>query len=841
MFENSKEIDHIEFSVLDRFEISKGISRVSVEIYSSTVEFEKNNTLHDIRMGAFKNVHCGTCKQDSVDCNGHPGHIKLYFPVLNPYFIDTTLKKIIETFCIKCYKKLNSTCICGLDASHVKYRSDGMLKDKEEHTSKKRKIEGQKTKRELNGVIKSTFIKIICRNNTGRNSYGLKHYFELHDGGESPKPLSIKELYNCLVSIPKSAYLKYFPNFKRFTDITDSCFIHNLLVLPTCARVPNNVNGSWYPNNITSLYSEIIKKNLQILRKDSIVIPSLLDEYHSDLQSAVNMLFDTTNTKNKVSQKVLENGGIRQRIDGKTGRVRNNLMGKRVDFSARTVLSGDPNLNLNQIGVPRSIANDLTIPIAINKYNIDSFLLGKYKAKYLFKQGNRDQKFDLSILNTYNIEIGDVIERCLIDGDLVAVNRQPTLHRGSIVACYVKVFDCSTFRLNYSTMTTLNADTDGDEINIHVPQDLESKAELEGFMLASINIVSSQNNQPLIGLTQDSLLGCYNMSRELLIEQDLMEILYKANCYKDYEHIKPDILKPRRLYSGIRLIEFVLDYLDIKILYYEQKKAGDFLIIENKVIRGILNKYVVCIADNSIFHQVFLRYGHIKAAEMIHALQLVAYAFLDIYGFSVGISDCIVEYEELNIIELEKYIEQKMVQEGEIPDEEKLMDALNKVTQLEPPEHLIKNNRMLDMILSGAKGNMVKFNQMTRCVGQQFEESGRIKKNFDSGRRTLPHFTKFSNSLESNGFVKNSFLKGLSPQEFFLHSIPSRITLIDTACKTSVTGAQYRRLVKSLENAKVVEDHLQNRRVINTSTDMIIQFNYGEDDMDGTFLKRENI
>lgn len=811
------EIDHVQFTTFDRYEISKGLSAVEVFLPSTVVIFERNNTLHDSRMGAFKNITCSTCKQDSSSCPGHMGHIKLCFPVINPHFAKTILKKILDSFCFACFNLIKTNCTC--------YSKEPSVENK---------------KRKLNST-KPTTVSLRITNTSGNMNSGLeklKFFFHLHDTRNNvERRLFTKELYDLIVKIPKSNYLKLFPNFNNFTDLSDSCFIHNLPVIPTICRPPNKVKNQWFPHHITNLYSEIIKKNIQLQSKNGIVHSSLLYEYHAELQNSINTLFDMNLSKGKKSQTVIENGGFRQRIDGKTGRIRGNLMGKRVDFSARTVLSGDPYLGINEIGIPTSIAENLTIPIHVNQYNIEEIKNGKYNLKYIFKDGKKDKCFDLSVNNSYEIQIGDIVERSLINGDIVAVNRQPTLHRGSMVACYVRIFPCSTLRMNYSTMIPLNADTDGDELNVHVPQDLVSRAELENLMLASTNIVCSQNSEPLIGLSQDSLLGCYLMSKELISENDFFDILYKVGCYKDYDHIQPDILKPKIMFSGLKFIDFLLDYFDINIQNYQQKKAGDFLISNNKVIRGILNKYAVGTSDNTIIHQIYLRCGHIKAANFIFALQKIANEFLNIYGFSVGVSDCIIEQQKLDVEGLNKYIERDLIQNNNF-DEEKLLDALAAVGQLEPDETTLRDNRMIDMIKSGSKGSMSKFMQITSFLGQQFEESGRIKPEFNNNTRVLPHFKKFDLSIESRGFVKNSFIKGLSPTEFFLHSVPSRITLIDTACKTSVTGAQYRRLVKCLERAKIREDHLGNRRVIDSSTNNIIQFNYGEDDFQGEFMKK---
>jgi DNA-directed RNA polymerase II subunit RPB1 len=236
--------------------------------------------------------------------------------------------------------------------------------------------------------------------------------------------------------------------------------------------------------------------------------------------------------------------------------------------------------------------------------------------------------------------------------------------------------------------------------------------------------------------------------------------------------------------------------------------------------------------------------GQQAAAKFIHLIQTAAIKFLDIRGFSVGISDCVVEHETINFDGLEHQLTKQFFNTGgkwTDTDEGELVDALSELTKLEPPPGCQVDNRLLDMINSGAKGSMSNFNQITRVVGQQIEEEGRISKRFNDGKRTLPHYSKFEHSAESRGLVKNSFIKGLTPQEFFFHAMGGRIGLIDTACKTADTGAQYRRLVKSTEPLITKDMGGGKRAVYNKCTDQIVQFEYGDDSYDATKLKKRKM
>lgn len=803
------DVSKVHFTIPGRNLVRTGMSVVKITNSKNVVEFTKNGSLHDTRMGAFRNVKCGTCKKNSFDCSGHFGHIDLTYPVLNSVYIKTNLKSILANTCFRCYKV--NECVCqkeiAVDQPAAKRRKTSTIKK-----------------------LKPLQIKMVQNVPYTFKTAGVKYAFFSVD--EASTPVSLLQLYEHFTKVPEEEYRKIFPEaLQGGVDMTDYVFIHALPVIPTASRPPNNSDGNWRPDPISRLYLDILKASDNIRMKKDQVFPELMIEYHNRLQCAVNLLFDINDTSKNLKQIVAQNGGLRQRIDGKEGRVRQNLMGKRVEFSARTVLSGDPRLGINEVGVPAQVAENLTIPEMITYHNLH--VVSKWNIRYVYKKGEQ-QRYDVKVnpkcLN--RLTVGDKVERSLINGDLVIVNRQPTLHRGSMIACYVRIFHSKTFRLNYSTMVTLNADTDGDEINLHVPQDLASRAELEELMLASTNIVCSQGSKPLVGCTQDSLLGCYQLSKATLPWRDFMAIMYEL-------HIE-DIEIERRDHRGVEVMDAVLAHLGIDIDLLMIPKAG-FVMRDSKVVSGVFDKSVVGSADNSVIHHIFLSYDHKMAARFIHLMQTAATTFLDMDGFSVGIGDCVVKHEPLHDKELEEMI-QKEQAEGKAPEEELLAEATGSIIRLEAPHHSNPdNNNLLTMIQSGAKGSMVNYNQITRAVGQQTVGANRVPPEFGhSGPgRTLPHFKEGDRGLYAGGFVRNSYVKGLTPHEFFFHSMGGRIGMIDTSCKTADTGAQQRRLVKVLENAVIKEDGHGGRMVVNGSTGQIIQFNFGEDNFDGTYLKKK--
>ncbi|KAK1394377.1 hypothetical protein POM88_013433 [Heracleum sosnowskyi] len=201
-------------------------------------------------------------------------------------------------------------------------------------------------------------------------------------------------------------------------------------------------------------------------------------------------------------------------------------MGKCVDFSTRTVITPDPTINIDQLGVPRSIALNLTYPETVTPYNIERLkelveygphpLPGKTGAKYIIREDG--QRLDLRYLkksSDHHLELGYKVERHLNDGDFVLFNRQPSLHKMSIMGHRIKIMPYSTFRLNLSVTSPYNADFDGDEMNMHVPQSFETRAEVLELMMVPKCIVSPQANRPVMGIVQDTLLGRRKITKRI--------------------------------------------------------------------------------------------------------------------------------------------------------------------------------------------------------------------------------------------------------------------------------------------------------------------------------------
>lgn len=558
---------------------------------------------------------------------------------------------------------------------------------------------------------------------------------------------------------------------------------------------------------------------------------------------------------------------IRARLKGKEGRLRGNLMGKRVDFSARTVITGDANLSLHEVGVPRSIARTLTYPETVTPYNIGRLHQlvenGPNEhpgAKYVIRSdGTRIDLRHHKRAAQISLEYGWKVERHLIDGDYIIFNRQPSLHKESMMGHRVRVMPYSTFRLNLSVTSPYNADFDGDEMNLHVPQSEETRAEVRELCLVPNNIVSPQKNGPLMGIVQDSLAGVYKLCRRdtFLDKNQVMNLMLWVPGW-DGVIPQPAIYKPRPRWTGKQIISMVIPK---EISLHAQEENTDLplkdkgLLIQNgELMFGLFKKKWIGAAAGGMIHLSYNELGPDGAMAFLNGVQQVVTYWLLQEGHSIGIGDTIPDKQTIE--KVQKHIDDqkaeverltKLATNNELEAlpgmnvratfENKVSMALNSARDqagTTTQQSLKDSNNAVTMAESGSKGSSINISQMTALVGQQIVEGKRIP--FGFKYRTLPHFTKDDYSPEARGFVENSYLRGLTPSEFFFHAMAGREGLIDTAVKTAETGYIQRRLVKALEDLSARYDG-----TVRNSLGDIIQFLYGEDGLDAMCIEKQKL
>ena len=569
--------------------------------------------------------------------------------------------------------------------------------------------------------------------------------------------------------------------------------------------------------------------------------------------------------------------GFCQRLKGKQGRFRGNLSGKRVDFSGRTVISPDPNLSINQVAIPVQVAKTLTYPEMVSRYNLKKLqgriLNGPNKwpgANYLTKKQHNFKvflKYAHASKVADQLQVGDIVERHLEDGDIVLFNRQPSLHKLSILSHRVKVRPWRTFRLNECVCTPYNADFDGDEMNLHVPQTEEARTEAIQLMGVENNLATPKNGEPIVAAIQDFITGAYLLSSKdtFYDRKSFAQIcMFMVDGATQVDLPPPTIIKPQALWTGKQVFNVlmrpnrdspVLVNLDTPCREYKVVKgqprdldANDgWLVIRNsEVMCGVMDKSAIGAGKKgSVFYVILRDHGPDAAMHAMNRLAKLSARWLSERGFSIGINDV---YPGDQLVKLKQKLVHnaydqcgdviKRYRRGELKrstgcDEEQTMEntisgILSKVRQ-QAGEHCIRElsrwNSALIMATCGSKGSNINVSQMVAVVGQQIIGGSRVPDGFQD--RSLPHFPKNARTPPSKGFVRNSFFSGLTPTEFLFHAISGREGLVDTAVKTAETGYMSRRLMKSLEDLSSQYDD-----TVRNSSSGVIQFQYGDDKLD---------
>ncbi len=786
-------------------------------------------SINDPRMGAMSDP----------EHPGYFGHIELVRPVYHIGF----LKIIIDIL------------------RSVSYYTSTVLIDKETFGSKK----GKKNMLKEISRIAKTLKKCPV---TGKKlpNYTKEGVKIAIDFGDSKQIISPTEVYNIFEKISDEdvEYLGMNPKYAR----------PEWLLLKTIPVPPPHVRPSVYmsssqkcDDDLTTKLNEIVKTNIALKNaidknnNDTGTSDHFISQLESLLQYNVSTFIDNQHPGQPPS---LQRSGkplktLRERLGGKDGRVRGNLMGKRVDFSARTVITADPNLSIDQVGVPRAIAINLTKPEVVNNFNREKLMTfvkngpDTYPgAKYIIKTGG--SKMDIRYTkNITSLENGWIVERHLMDRDIILFNRQPSLHKMSIMAHYVKVLDYSTFRLNLAVCSPYNADFDGDEMNLHVPQSLTAVAEAENLMIVSKMIVSPQSNKPVMGIIQDSLLSSTKMTRRdvILNKEYVMNMIMIVDNWNGMLP-KPAIIKIRNgkvkeYWTGKQMFSMILPTcLNFNRLYnLENPDDKGVLILNGNLVSGIVDKSIIGKSHGGLIHILFNDFGPGTTMVFMNQVQKIANYWIKHNGFTMGVGDAMGGKVAMKSVEeiltnmknkIKDIINNKDVSNPRLL-EEMINNELNSATSQagkKAQESLTFENNFNAAVTSGSKGSSINISQIMACVGQQNVEGRRIPYSFKY--RSLPHFSKHDIGQTSRGFVENSYIKGLTPTEFFFHSMAGREGLIDTACKTSETGYIQRRLVKALEDVSVKYDN-----TVRNSKGLIVQFLYGEDGIDATFMESVEI
>ena len=882
-------IDSIHFGILSPNEIKK---MSVVEIFSN--KLMGPNSIYDEAMGPIDNHKiCPTCNCDNKSCPGHFGHISLNVQIIHPLFYRITMM-FLKCFCIKC-----SSCLM----THDQLKMSGLLRYQNENRFHKiiercEKIDVcpccQAIQPKMLYVASESNIYMLYKNKaetikTQLTEQEISHIFN-NISNKSIRSLGL----NPDLTHPRNFILQYLP------------------VIPPTDR-PYVVSDSvTCDDDLTLQYLEIIKTNNHLEASETMTEAKRAKHIQA-LKFRIRCLFDNSQDKAKHT-----NGrpvkSFKKRITGKEGQIRNNLMGKRVNKSGRTVIGPDPTVEVGQIAVPPEMASILTYPERVSRYNINSLtkLINTGKANFVERSGRRinlqyamfrkgtelvyndivekicekdgnivtkqfvysdknsvklergDQiirngkyldKIDYPSKRDFALQIGDIVQRQLRNDDIVLLNRQPTLHKGSMLAQRIRVdIPGKTIRMNLAETKTFNADFDGDEMNIHVPSTPECVAELQELSATKNNLISAQSSKPNITIVQDALLGNYLMTlpNTNISRADFFQIACGGRnmtthfIMEKIQHIRRVLKyksKPIKAFTGRGLFSLMLPN---NFNYECENKAcasePSVRIYRGVLWEGVINKSVLSGGHNSLIQILYKEYDAETAVQFVNNVQFIAYTWLVNYGFSVGIDDCIAtKSSEIDRIVTKSFVEAQGIEEtttNPLIREVKVAATLSKARDNGmkiAKEALTSKNNFVSTVTSGSKGDWFNIAQITGVLGQQNLSGGRIPETITGCSRTLPFYPKdkedegFTKELqfEGRGFIRNSFIHGLNPREFWFHAITGREGVTDTAMKTAQSGYIQRRMVKVGEDVAIKYDG-----TVRNSTESIIQFKYGDDGLD---------
>ncbi|NYZ77333.1 DNA-directed RNA polymerase subunit A' [Candidatus Micrarchaeota archaeon] len=538
---------------------------------------------------------------------------------------------------------------------------------------------------------------------------------------------------------------------------------------------------------------------------------------------------------------------LAQRLKGKEGRFRYNLSGKRVNFSARTVISPDPMISMDEVGIPYRIAGELTIPVSVTEWNIDD--LKKYilsegypKALYVIRSDGRRLKVgdDAALKKEIvdNLKVGWIVERQIVEGDICIFNRQPSLHRVSMMGHLIRVLPGKTFKLNPLVCSPYNADFDGDEMNLHIMQTQEAQAEARYLMKVEKQILSPRHGHAIIKPQEDQVSGLYFLTHDdsEYTREETANMLYLAGIT---ELPEPD--RKKGMFSG-KLIFSQLLPKDFSIKVTGTKIGGDVVVKSGMLVKGALESKSM---EGEILETIFIRYGPDFTKDFLNRSATLALEAITIQGLSVSLKDYTLSEKAEKMVhdltgKMDREIDNLVMQyrnrslerapgmtlketlEATIVDiTSKARNDMGKIVE----DDLTISNPSIIMAKIGARGSLLNAIQMSAGVAQQTVRSKRPARGYR--KRLLPYFTPGVLTGKERGFVYSSFREGLKIHEFMAHSMGGREALVNTAIRTARSGYMQRRLINALQDLVAYKD-----LTVRNADMSIIQFIYGGDGKD---------
>ena len=835
MAENiTKKIESIQFGMLSPQAVKKmSVAKVVTPELYDREGYPVDGGLMDIRMGVIDpGLRCKTCGQKLKECPGHFGYMDLARPVIHIKYMDLILK-FLRTSCNECGRILVD------DEKIKKHLENVRLAEKE----RRYKVRNNLIMAFINSV---KTIKKCPHCNAKQKKITLEKPSTILEDNKRLTPIQIKarlEKINDEDVVALGLNAKYARPEWMILDI--------LAVPPVTIRPSITLeSGERSEDDLTHKLSDIVRINQRLFENINAGAPEIIIEDLWDLlQYHVTTFFDNNIAQVPVARhrsgqplKTLE-----ERIKSKEGRFRHNLAGKRVNFSARTVISADPKIKFNDVGVPKVIAMELTIPEKVTEWNlkwlkklIEQGQENYPGANYVIRPDGKKKKITDETKEQLLEELqpGYIVERHIIDGDIAIFNRQPSLHRMSILCHKIRILPGRSFRLNPAVCTPYGADFDGDEMNLHIPQTEEARAEAEVLMSVQNHIISPKNGLNIIGSIEDAISGLYLLTKRLeFTKQEAIELLVSSGIYDERMRNFKEKVTGKEVFSILLQEDF--DFVGTS-------KDGNLVKIKQGQLKeGVIDKASVGEDNGQLIREIYAKYNEDIGIEFLGKIFRLGTATLLYSGFTIGISDSDIpekvdkknhEMAEDAQKEVEKLIQK--YKDGKLDPlpgntveetlELKITEILNKIrndVSKQVSGTVDEDNPTIIMANSGAKGNLLNVAMMSSCVGQQAIRGKRIEGKMVG--RALSIFKRGDLSPKARGFIEKGYKRGLSPYEYYFGAMTGRDALMDVALRTPKSGYLYRRLANALQDLRIEYDS-----TVRDAEKSIVQFRYGDDGID---------
>jgi len=847
-----KILDKIKFSLFSPDIIRKMSStRIIVPDTYDDDGYPIDGGLVDTKLGVVDpGLRCKTCGGRVKECPGHFGHVDLVRPIIHVEFARHILHALKST-CPNCHKLVGKKGEIGKEA---------IIKEKEEpeipSLLEAVEVPHPATIKEVPDTAQEQDDEKPTKKKVREKRKDCPHCGESVYEIKLLKPTSFYKEKALLLPTDVRDWLAAISD----DDISELGFdpVYSRpewMVLTALPVPPVNVRpsitletGERSEDDLTHKLVDIIRINQKLEANINAGAPQLIiEDLWELLQYHVTTYFDneTANIPPARHRSGRPLKTLTQRLKGKEGRFRYNLSGKRVNFSARTVVSPDPRIGLGEVGVPQAIAEELTLPVAVTEWNIENcrkFVASPVypRAVYIIRpDGKRLRVGDTPELQkelTENLKVGMVIERQVIDGDISLFNRQPSLHRVSMMAHRIRVMPGRTFRLNPVTVSPYNADFDGDEMNLHMLQSEEAQAEARYLMPVAKQLLSPRHGHAIIKPQEDHVSGFYFLTKEgtEFTKGEASNLLFLIGIT---DLPKPDVGDK---YSGALLFSLLLPKeLSIKV---KSKMGGEIVIKNGRLIKGAVESKAM---ESELLERIFMTKGPDFTEEFLDKGTIMALETISLHGLSVSLRDySLSEKAEAKVNDMTDKMNREIdnlimqfkskslehspglslketLERHVMGITSKTREDVGKIVE----EDLTLENPSIIMAKIGARGSLLNAIQMSALVAQQTVRSKRLSRGYR--RRTLPYFKPSLLTGNERGFVYSSFRKGLTPYEFMHHAMGGREALVNTAIRTARSGYMQRRLINALQDLVVYED-----MTVRNADMSIVQFIYGGDGRD---------